>query len=249
MILSPAGDCNLKEYYVMAANDTDKVSMIRSFYGCLAKAVQYLHDHRIRHRDIKPQNIIVKGDEVYLADFGIAYSWENLTGSTTTADSGKTRMYAAPEVMQNQPRNETADIWSLGCVFFEMATVIKGRTVEDLHRTHFMPRTDSNCFCHNVEHLASWADSLRSHGHAEDDMALEWALRMLQEQPSKRPTARSLCNFISEESASCGLMFCGTCCGDGFETVTDVEEEQDTKWDFCASRVENGTKTPHEWGC
>ncbi|KAK7915042.1 heat shock protein SSB [Apiospora marii] len=232
MILSPAGDCNLDEYYVMAGSDPNKVSMIRSFYGCLAKAVQYLHDRQIRHRDIKPQNIIVKDDEVYLADFGIAYSWEDLTGGTTTADSGKTRMYAAPEVMQSQPRNEAADIWSLGCVFFEMATVIKGRTVADLRDTHFLPRTESRFFCHNVEHLAAWAESLRAHGHPEDDMAFGWARRMLQEQPGKRPTARSLCNFIAEESAACGLMFCGTCCGDGFETVTDLGEEQDPLWDF-----------------
>lgn len=237
MILSPAGDCNLSQYYAMAGNDINKVSIIRSFYGCLAKAVQYLHDHKIRHRDIKPQNIIVKDDEVYLADFGIAYSWENLTGSTTTADSGKTQMYAAPEVMGSQPRNETADIWSLGCVFFEMATVIKGKMVAALRDEYFHPRTESRFFCHNVKHLASWAESLRSQGRPEDDMAFGWAQLMLQEQPDERPDARTLCNLIAEDSASCDLMFCGTCCGDGFETVTDLREEQDTMWDFVPREV------------
>ncbi|KAK4224805.1 kinase-like domain-containing protein [Podospora fimiseda] len=101
------------------------------------EAVAYLHGQQIRHRDIKPQNILVRGDEVFLADFGIAFSWEHLTRATTIADSGKTLGYTAPEVMRVESRNEAADVWSLGCVFYEMATVLHGRTVKDL-REHFM---------------------------------------------------------------------------------------------------------------
>ncbi|KAK8075297.1 kinase-like protein [Apiospora hydei] len=234
MILSPVGDCNLNEFYSEVRRDEEKLSMLRSFYGCLARAVQYLHDKQIRHRDIKPQNVIVRDDQVYLADFGIAHSWEGLTGSTTTADSGRTQIYAAPEVVRVEPRNESADVWALGCVFFEMATVLKGETVADLQEKHFLPRSESRCFCHNVAHLDSWAEALVDKGLPEDDLAFGWARRMLQDRPGERPDARSLCNLIAKESASCSLMFCGTCCGDGFETVTvtDQGEDQDTMWDF-----------------
>ncbi|KAK7962779.1 uncharacterized protein PG986_003604 [Apiospora aurea] len=234
IILSPVGDCNLDQFFTAARGDEEKLSMLRSFYGCLARAVQYLHDAQIRHRDIKPQNVIVRADQVYLADFGIAHSWEGLTGGTTTADTASTPMYAAPEVVRVEPRNEAADIWALGCVFFEMATVLKGATVADLRVRHFEPRAGSRFFCYNVDHLGSWAEPLRDQGLPEDDLGFGWARRMLRNRPGERPDARSLCNLIAHESASCSVMFSGTCCGDGFETVavTDYGEDQDAMWDF-----------------
>jgi serine/threonine protein kinase len=70
--MAPVGDYNLDMYYETSMGDPDKLSILRSFFGCLVSAVQYLHDSMIRHRDIKPRKVIVKGDRVYLADFGIA---------------------------------------------------------------------------------------------------------------------------------------------------------------------------------
>lgn len=90
LIMSPVGDCSLLEYYSIALNNPDKSSLLRSYFGCLANALQYIHSIKIRHRDIKPHNILVRGDRVFLTDFGIALDWEELSRSTTTADSGKT---------------------------------------------------------------------------------------------------------------------------------------------------------------
>ncbi|KAH7128096.1 cyclin-dependent kinase, partial [Dendryphion nanum] len=74
------------------------------------------------HRDIKPHNTLVKGDCVFFTDFGIALDWEGLSCSASTEDTGKTLAYAAPEVTKYEKRNTAADVWSLGCVFIEMAT-------------------------------------------------------------------------------------------------------------------------------
>ena len=67
----------------------------------------------IIHRDIKPQNIFVsKNGDYKLGDFGIAKTVEKTTGGTTIG----TYKYMAPEVYNNQPYNQTVDIYSLGLV-------------------------------------------------------------------------------------------------------------------------------------
>jgi serine/threonine protein kinase len=221
--MEPVGDYNLAEYYDKAKDNSDVLSLMRSFFGCLVNAVQYLHGARIRHRDIKPQNIIVKGERVLLADFGIAYSWENLTRGTTTADSGKTLTYAAPEVARVDPRNDSADIWSLGCVFLEMATVIKGQLIGDM-RDCFHERNDSYCFHRNSDGIAAWISQLRDAPPAADNAVLDWAANMLQHTPSKRPTAAALFEDIVAESDRCGILFCGPCCHDA-DSTTDAEDD------------------------
>lgn len=158
--MQPVGDYNFSQYYDQCHNATDKLSLLRGFFGCLVSAVQYLHDSKVRHRDIKPQNIIVKNDQVYLADFGVTHSWENLTRTTTTADSGKTVIYAAPEVVRVERINTAADMWSLGCVFLEMVTVLKGKAVQDM-RNYFREQSDSSSFHDNAESISVWADRLR----------------------------------------------------------------------------------------
>jgi len=200
--------------------------------------------------------VIVRVDEVFLADFGISFSWENLTRATTTADSGKTLVYAAPEVVRVEPRNEAADVWSLGCVFFEMVTVLHGRPVADLRR-HFLSVADTCSFQANVANLEPWAASLRSSSSSlslsssssssssaspapftslapTSGIAFDWALRMLQPDPLQRATAAELFEDIARESALRRVPFCGTCCHGGDrgshgsgESATDDDDAED----------------------
>ncbi len=72
--MDPVGDHNLAEFCEKAKDNEDMLSLLRRFFGCLGSAIQYLHGWRIRHRGIKPQNIVVKGDRVLLTDLGIAYN-------------------------------------------------------------------------------------------------------------------------------------------------------------------------------
>ncbi|KAH9209800.1 kinase-like domain-containing protein, partial [Leptodontidium sp. 2 PMI_412] len=129
IIMAPVADHDLNTFYQFVS--PENAPLLRSFFGCLAGALNFLHEAKIRHRDIKPQNILVKGAHVYLTDFGVSLDWENLSRSTTTEDSAKTPLYCAPEVARWEKRNTSADIWSLGCVFLEMLTLLKNRTVEE----------------------------------------------------------------------------------------------------------------------
>jgi len=121
IIMDPVAEMDLKAFLSQRVFKPAEYDCIREAFGCLCSAIIYLHRQEVRHKDIKPQNILVKERKVFLTDFGIALNWKELGRSTTTGDHGPiSRQYAAPEVMDNQRRNSCADIWSLGCVYFNM---------------------------------------------------------------------------------------------------------------------------------
>jgi serine/threonine protein kinase len=94
----------------------------------LAGALDHAHQQGIVHRDIKPTNILMEDDWLYLADFGLAkivMGDQELTG--TGAIVG-TPTYLAPEQGEGKPVDHRADIYSLGVVLYEMVT---GRTPFD----------------------------------------------------------------------------------------------------------------------
>lgn len=57
---------------------------LRTYYGCLANALAYLHEQNIRHKDIKPQNILVDKANVLFSDFGLSRDFGDDIGSTTS---------------------------------------------------------------------------------------------------------------------------------------------------------------------
>ncbi|MDD7280962.1 Stk1 family PASTA domain-containing Ser/Thr kinase [Floccifex sp.] len=86
----------------------------------LTSAVLCAHQANIIHRDIKPQNVIVKDDgTVKITDFGIAIASNSvqLTSNNTVMGSAH---YLAPETTQGKEPNQQVDIYSLGIVFFEL---------------------------------------------------------------------------------------------------------------------------------
>ncbi|XP_035383481.1 serine/threonine-protein kinase 36 isoform X2 [Electrophorus electricus] len=96
-------------------------SQVREIACQLVSALYYLHSHRILHRDMKPQNILLgKGGVVKLCDFGFARA---MSVSTLVLTSIKgTPLYMSPELVEEKPYDHTADLWSLGCILYELHT-------------------------------------------------------------------------------------------------------------------------------
>nr|XP_057910036.1 serine/threonine-protein kinase Nek10 isoform X2 [Doryrhamphus excisus] len=87
---------------------------------CLA--LRYLHkEKRIVHRDLTPNNIMLgEKDKVTITDFGLAKQKQENSKLTSVVG---TILYSCPEVVKNEPYGEKADIWALGCIIYQMATL------------------------------------------------------------------------------------------------------------------------------
>ena len=83
--------------------------------------LKHVHDRKILHRDIKGQNVFCTRDgRLKLGDFGVARVLTGTLDLATTAVG--TPYYLSPEICQNKPYSSKSDMWSMGCVLYEMAT-------------------------------------------------------------------------------------------------------------------------------
>lgn len=86
----------------------------------LAEGLQAVHEH-VLHRDLKPQNILVDGNTLKICDFGMSKYIEESTRTLTLKARG-TLAYMPPEVWRNQSTTIATDIYSLGVIFYQIAT-------------------------------------------------------------------------------------------------------------------------------
>ena len=106
----------------------------------IAEAVETAHEHNVIHRDLKPGNIKITPDgRVKVLDFGLAkaHGGKAAARQSTVTLPGRlmgTPAYMSPEQARGKPTDKRSDIWSFGCVLYEMLTgriPFEGETVSD----------------------------------------------------------------------------------------------------------------------
>lgn len=160
----------------------------------------------------KPQNILVKRHdysfEVYIANFGIARAYETTEAVETDGKTSFTRRYAAPEVVSQEVRGLSADIFSLGCVFLEIydtchPQVLNGFLEEVLNGN---PRGDISYHanvsevqdCLSKVKLGSFR--MRAYPPTPQNLVPHAFMikNMLNADPKSRPTADELVRYFGE---------------------------------------------------
>lgn len=199
IIMFPIAERNLSEFLLDEnATTLPQISKLAVWIGCLISAISYIHKHSCYHMDIKPHNILIAGSHVMLADFGGALIMEKpLLKSTLETNSVITPMYCAPEITHPSASlfaPGASDIFSLGCVFLEMVTVIhreKLRTFVD-----FRTFGSSNAaYNRNSRKIWMWIKHL---SYITEDLGLpeqnplQVISRMLSIDSKQRPTAQEL---------------------------------------------------------
>ncbi|KAL8856217.1 MAG: hypothetical protein Q9178_007182 [Gyalolechia marmorata] len=226
LIMSPVAEMDLSTY--LARADTAMFCELRTFFGCLARALAFLHEQNVRHKDIKPGNILVHRGNVLFTDFGLSFDFADVDSSTTVSMvNGMTLRYCAPEVAAYEPRNTSSDIWSLGVVFLEMITVLKGKTVEFVYEFLERHGNQQKYVRTNSAALDELIAELKISGSISDNRALEWIQQMLLTEQRLRQTSATLVASIvaAGERGDGNGPFCGICCVSLDEDFSDATDE------------------------
>ena len=111
-----------------------KEDKARFYAASMGIALEYLHNHGIVYRDIKPENILI-GEDGYLKliDFGMA---KMLKGNEKAMSFCGTPEYLAPEIITGEGHNRAADWWSYGILLFEMLCGIPPFYCENTERMY-----------------------------------------------------------------------------------------------------------------
>uniref|UniRef100_A0A8C4FEN0 Mitogen-activated protein kinase kinase kinase n=1 Tax=Dicentrarchus labrax TaxID=13489 RepID=A0A8C4FEN0_DICLA len=107
-------------YEVLRAGRKVTPRMLVDWASGIASGMNYLHLHKIIHRDLKSPNVLVThNDTVKISDFGTS---KELSDKSTKMSFAGTVAWMAPEVIRNEPVSEKVDIWSFGVVLWELLT-------------------------------------------------------------------------------------------------------------------------------
>jgi len=123
---------DLQQYITQRKRQRSSIAepQVIRWFTQMCLALKHMHDKNILHRDIKAQNIFLAKRErsegnslgcVKIADFGIAKVLDSQTALARTQVG--TPYYLSPEICQKQPYAQPSDVWSLGCVLYEMCAL------------------------------------------------------------------------------------------------------------------------------
>uniref|UniRef100_A0A7S0RG92 non-specific serine/threonine protein kinase n=1 Tax=Chlamydomonas leiostraca TaxID=1034604 RepID=A0A7S0RG92_9CHLO len=166
-----------------AAGSGFEPGQVWSFFSQICHAMKHMHDRRMMHRDLKPGNIFVAADgSLKLGDLGLSryFSSRTLQAVTTVG----TPYYMSPECIRGTPYDFSSDVWSLGCLLYELVAL-------------------RNPFYKENQSLYALGKHITSCTYDPLPGAVPQPLRdlvtaMLQPQPQQRPTVAQLVQICQQ---------------------------------------------------
>lgn len=206
LILSPVAEGGDLATFLQKMQDSsptspsrrNKEDTLRRAFGCLASGLAFMHRQTIRHKDVKPQNILIHQDTVLYTDFGISLDFSQCGQSTTTGcPQSFTRRYCAPEVADWDARNSKSDVFSLGCVYLEiLSTIYPSMVPEEILQGPFHEKISQ---LPSANKLFLWRGNYLQ----------EVTLCMLRSSPTDRYSATEVVEYLSNQTPEC--WFCEAC--------------------------------------
>ncbi|CAD8154031.1 unnamed protein product [Paramecium octaurelia] len=119
LVMEYAAGGSLNEFMKQSLDESTISQIMHSIFT----GIQYLHSKQIIHRDIKPDNILIKNTEdlssIKIADFGLSYQYKpEIRYYQTVSQQCGTFIYMAPEQILNKAYNKAVDMWSCGIVLY-----------------------------------------------------------------------------------------------------------------------------------
>ena len=184
----------------------------------LCDALEAAHAQGIVHRDLKPGNVVVLDDPpgrdlIKVLDFGLAKSLVADTSQVTNTDAILgTPLYMCPEQVQGKPSDQRGDLYSLGCILFELLTGAP-------------PFTDESVNLILAKHLGDPPPPLPAHVPPRLRVLIE---QLLAKDPDTRvqtaAEARGVIQWVQDSGVLAGGDVAGGA-GAGSDTVPDVDME------------------------
>ena len=200
-------DVDLKKHLDTHPHVSNDRRVIKGYLYQMCAGIAYCHSHRVLHRDLKPQNLLVDQttNVLKLADFGLARAF----GIPVRAYTHEvvTLWYRSPEILLGARHYSTpVDVWSIGCIFAEMinhAPLFPGDSeIDELFRIFRVLGTPDDGLWRGVEALPDYKTQFPQWRAKEwkdicpslDDAGLDLLKQMLQYAPHERISARDACN-------------------------------------------------------
>ena len=113
---------NLYQLILDRQRDPFPESRIRHIGLQIFQGIAYMHKHGFFHRDLKPENLLVHGDAIKIADFGLARETRSRPPYT---DYVSTRWYRAPEILlRSNVYSSPIDLWAAGAILAELYNLV-----------------------------------------------------------------------------------------------------------------------------